>query len=192
MAGDEPMRLREVVSISIVLSLMCSARSTLASTFRPIPLAQLVERSDLVVVATPISSECHWATVGTTQHLVTDFTLEVHWTLQGPDTAGHDIVVRVLGGTSGNLGQIVHGEARLAIGQSSLLFLMGGRDDVLHVFGMAQGHYPLQSDSNGDWRLRTSPGLEGIIKPQLSAAAALSGRKLSEVPDLLVTGEAAP
>ena len=192
MAGDKPMKPRINLFLSLILAATCSVGSTFASTFRPIPLSQLVERSDLVVVATPVSAECHWAMIGTTQHLVTDFTLEVHWTLQGADTAGQDIVVRVRGGTSGNIGQITYGEARLAIGQSSLFFLMRGRDDVLHVQGMAQGHYPLTTDANGDWRLVTSPGLEGVLRPQLSATMALSGRKLSEVPNMLVTGEAVP
>jgi len=165
---------------------------TSASTFRPIALARLVEQSEVIVVAMPISAECHWATIGSVLRLVTDFTLEVDWTLQGTSVTGEDIVVRTLGGSDGNLASLVYGEAQLAIGQSSLLFLVRNRDSELHVLGMAQGHYPLQIGESGEWQIATSPGLEGVTQFQLSAAKTLSGRMLSELPGLLQTGGATP
>src|SRR5664280_762554 len=170
---------------ALALGLSCWVCPAWSSTFRPMPLSTLVDRSLLVVVATPVSSKSHWATIGSTARLVTDITLEVAWTMRGSDSTGHDIVVRTLGGTVGDLAQIVYGEARLAMGQTCLLFLVRGREGALHVLGMAQGHFPLEPDSDGDWRVRPSPGLDGVLKPELSAARALSGRRLSEVPKLL-------
>ncbi len=70
-----------------------------SSTFRPMPLSTLVQRSTSVVVATPVSSKSHWATLGSTSRVVTDITLEVAWSLRGVDSTGQDIVVRTLGGT---------------------------------------------------------------------------------------------
>jgi len=186
------MRFRGIVLLTIILGLFGWANFSSASTFRAIPLSRLVKQSDLVVVATPIAFECRWATIGASQRLVTDFTLEVHWTLRGADIAGEDIVVRTLGGSWGNLGQIVHGEARLAIGQTSLLFLKRSRDSSLHVLGWGQGHYPLSIDADGEWRLGTSPGLEGVLESQQSAAKSLSNQRLIEVQSLMEASEAEP
>jgi hypothetical protein len=121
--------------------------------------------------------------------MVTDVTLEVAWTLRGKDNAGKDIVVRTLGGTVDGIAQIVYGEARLAIGQASLLFLVEGSENTLHVVGMAQGHYPLEPDAAGEWRVRKSPGLDGVLKPEQSAAQTLSGQRLMDVPKLLEAQE---
>ena len=160
-----------------------------ASTFRPIPLAKMVEASSLVVVATPVSRETHWAMTGSMARVVTDVTLEVAWTLRGNDSTGQDIVVRTLGGTVGDVGQIVYGEARLVLGQSCLFFLMVGRDGAYHVLGMAQGQYPLEPDNEGDWRVNASPGLEGVLEPQISVVGALLGRRLMDIPNLLESPE---
>jgi hypothetical protein len=178
--------------ILAVLALAFSVGTAWSSTFRPMSLSKLVEQSTSVVVATPVSFSSHWATAGSTSRVVTDVTLEVAWTLRGNDITGQDIVVRTLGGTVGGVAYLVHGEALLRVGQTCLLFLVQSRDGALHVLGMAQGHYLLDPDSNGDWRVRPSPGLEGVLNPQLSAAQSLSGRRLSEVSRLLDEQETTP
>ena len=176
----------------LILAALAWAGTASSSTFKPIPLSRLVERSSLVVVATPIAYSTHFATLGKTSRLVTDVTLEVSWTLRGQDSTGKDIIVRTLGGTIDGLAQIVYGEARLAIGQTSLLFLAPDRDQVLHVFGMAQGHFPTAPDDKGDWLVTRSPGLEGVLRPELSAVEALAGKRLLDVPHMLDAAEAAP
>lgn len=156
-----------------------------ASTFRPIPLSVMVEQSMLVVVATPVSHQARVVASGSRQRVVTDFTLEVAWTLRGEDCAGKDIVVRTLGGTVGAVGQIVYGEARLVLGQSNLLFLVIGRDGTYSVLGMAQGQFPLEPTEGDDWQLRSSDGLHGVLDVQRSVARTLAGRRLSEIPAIL-------
>ena len=176
----------------VALYLACSATHAWSSTFRPLTLSKLVHQSTSVVVATPVSFSSHWAAMGARSRVVTDITLEVAWTLRGHDSTGKDIVVRTLGGTVGGIAQLVHGEAQLRVGQTCLLFLVPGRDGVLHVLGMAQGHYPLAADGHGDWRVTPSPQLDGIANPELSAPQILSGRRLTEVSDLLKAQESAP
>ena len=178
--------------LALSLGLVSWVGTAWSSTFRPMPLSKLVARSTAVVVATPVSFKSHWAQMGSKSRMVTDVTLEVAWTLRGKDSAGKDIVVRTLGGTVDGIAQIVYGEARLAMGQASLLFLVDGSDSTLHVVGMAQGHYPLETDSDGEWRVRKSPGLDGVLKPELSAAQILSGRRLMDVPKLLEARESTP
>ena len=150
----------------------------------------LAKESTLVVVATPVSATSHWATVGSTSRVVTDVVIEVGWTLRGDDSTGRQLVVRTLGGEVGGIGQIVYGEARLTIGQTCLAFLVSGHDGELHVLGMAQGHYPLEPISDGDWQITPSPALDGVLRPDQSATQALAGRRVSEVPDLLRSHEA--
>jgi len=186
------MNYRGTILLAVTVALSCWVGPTSASTFRPIPLSRLVQQSNWVVVATPVSFECHWATVGSGSRLVTDFTLQVHWTLRGVDVAGQEIVVRTLGGSWGNLGQVVHGEAHLAVGQTSLLFLKRGHDNALRVLGLGQGHYPVAIDTNGDWRLTKSPGLEGVLDEQHSAATLLFNQRLDEVKVLLEKSEVTP
>jgi len=163
-----------------------------SSTFKPVSLSRLVERSELVVVATPVSHSTHWATLGSTSRLVTDFTLEVSWTLRGRDVTGEVVVVRTLGGTANGLAQVVYGEARLVLGQTSLLFLVPDKEGALHVLGMAQGHYPTEPDDKGEWRVKESPGLDGVLRRELSAVHELSGKRLLDVPSLLDNAEAVP
>jgi hypothetical protein len=177
---------------ALALAGLAWAGSAVSSTFLPLSLSRLVKRSTLVVVGNPISSQSHWAMVGTTERVVTDVTLEVSWTLRGRSVTGQDIVVRTLGGTVDGVAQIVYGEARLGIGQSCLLFLVPDPSGVLQVMGMAQGHYPTRPDERGEWRILKSPGLEGVLRPELSAIEALDGQRLMEVPQMLDSAEASP
>jgi hypothetical protein len=186
------MKSGEKFMLAVMLSSGFFVGRAWSSTFRPMPLSKLVEQSTSVVVATPVSFSSHWTTMGSTSRVVTDVTLEVAWTLRGNDSTGQDIVVRTLGGTVGGIAHLVHGEATLRAGQTCLLFLVPSRDGALHVLGMAQGHYPLQVDSRGDWRVVPSPGLDGVVNPESSAPQILSGRRLLEIPALLDTQENAP
>jgi hypothetical protein len=187
------MRIRDrIYALALIVGYITLLAPAQASTFRPVSLARLVERSDSIVVATPVAFECRSALAGKNQQLVTDVTLEVHWTLKGADLTGSDIIVRTLGGTADGVARIVYGEARLSIGQTSLIFLNHGRDGEFHVLEMAQGHYPVRADKNGEWRVNPSQGLEGVIEPQLSAAAMLVGKRLTDVPQLLVSAQVAP
>jgi hypothetical protein len=169
-----------------------AAPRAVASTFLPVTLSQLTDRSDVVVVATPIASKCRWAQIGKHQQLVTDMTVEVHWTLRGPDATGSDLVVRTLGGMADGLAHLVYGEARLTVGQTSLMFLKRGRDGELHVFGMAQGHYPVVVDEVGEWRVETSPAFEGVMQADQSATAQLAGRRLTDVSWLVQGAQVQP
>jgi len=121
------------VILVVALYLAGSATRAWSSTFRPMPLSKLIERSTLVVVATPVSFNSHWTTMGSTSHVVTDVTLEVDWTLRGNDFTGKDIAVRTLGGTVGGVAHMAYGEAPLRVGQTFLLSLVSSRDDARAV-----------------------------------------------------------
>ena len=186
------MRIYRMFMRTVVLTSLAWVGLAWSSTFNPMPLSRLVKRSAAVVVATPVSRSTHWATLGTASRLVTDYTLEVSWSLRGKTVAGEDIVVRTLGGIENGLVTLVHGEARLALGQTSLLFLAPDGKGIMHVLGMAQGHYPTEPDENGEWRVKQSPGLDGVLRQDLSAVHELAGKRLLDVPGLLQSAEVAP
>lgn len=175
---------------ALLLVSFLATSPTQASTFRSISLETLLDRSAFVVVATPVSANSHWAQLSAGKpRVVTDFTVEVAWTLRGEESTGKVMVVRTLGGTVGGLGQIVYGEAQLKIGQATLLFLAAGTDGSYTVTGMAQGQYPLEASTDGSWKVRASSGLDAIVETATdrskSAVRLLSGRTLSEVPELI-------
>jgi hypothetical protein len=134
----------------------------------------------------------HWVKLGSTKRIVTECVLQVDWTMRGPNSDGQTLSVRTLGGAIDGFSQLVYGEVKFEIGKTCLLFLARGVDRELHVLGMAQGHYPVKPDKNGDWRVAASPFLHGVLKPEKSAAHILPGQRLSDVPQLLSDAEATP
>jgi hypothetical protein len=72
----------------------------------------------------------------------------------------------------------VDGQAQLVLGEACVTFLLQTPDNIHYVNGMAQGHYPLKSDSVR--RLMKSPALPAIINFEASAVKALAGSELGE------------
>jgi hypothetical protein len=94
-----------------------------------------------------------------------------------------EILVRTLGGKVGKIGQVVHGEALLRIGESAVLFVGDAPDGTPSIAGMSQGHYPLRPDSSGT---RRWPGARGCQSSWgRPAVAKLSGRSLPEARELV-------
>lgn len=152
-----------------------------ASVANAVPLERLLGVSEQVVVATVTSAHSHYEKVGGSSYIVTDTTLQVDHVIDGPSgLAGQPIVVRTLGGTVGDLAQVILGEAVLAKGSTDLLFLRRGKDGSLHVSAMAQGEYVVVSESGGELRLKPSPGLDVMVNPETSAVAVLAGRTLGQ------------
>jgi len=94
--------------------------------------------------------------------------------------------VRTLGGRLGDLGEIVHGEAELALNEPSLVFLTTNADGVELVTAMAQGQYPLALDRSGVPRLQLSRNMPHLLGNGISAAAQLTGRSFTEARALIL------
>ena len=142
-------------------------------------LEHLVRLSRLIVVGTPVAGEGRWEPVGGRRRIVTYHRVRVDEVVTGtnPD---RELSVRTLGGRVGKIGQIVHGAVRLRRGQSSVLFLRDLHAGVLVVTGMAQGHFPLVGDADGQRRLTISPYRGDLADDPDSAARRLSGQTLVE------------
>ncbi len=152
-----------------------------ASVSIALSLDELLEASELAVVAVATERRSRWEKVGSSKRIVTYTKIEVTRSAWG--TASSPLWVRTLGGVVGKIGQYVSGEARIALGSSSLLFLRRSADEPWVVTGRAQGHYPVVKPESGPPRLQLSPD-RGQVRsrrgPSVPASARLDGRTLDE------------
>lgn len=163
------------------------AKVATATTARAVSLQDLVQRSTRVVRSTPLDSFARSEVIGDTQHIVTYSRLRVDEAIHG-DTPETEILVRTLGGTVGAVGEIVHGEAELALNEPCVVFLHTDSQGVEQVTAMAQGHYPLALDSSGALRLRASRNMPHLLRSAGSTAAVeqLSGLGIAEARSLIL------
>ena len=153
-------------------------RAAQATLFRGLSLPDLVNLSELIVLATPLDASSHWEMLGGRQRIVTDTRVRVEDVVAKSAPADGELLVRTLGGTVGERAALVYGEAALFLNQTSLLFML--RDaGVLRVAGMAQGHYPLFSDANRVVRLMLSPHAPELVGEGEPAMHILPGQELS-------------
>jgi hypothetical protein len=161
-----------------------------AGVFLAAPLEQLVETSDFVVVATVTDIDGHYEDINGQRRIVTDVSLQIDYALERADGSRRIepkmVTVRRLGGTVGEVTEVVYGEAVLLPGSTNLLFLNEDEEHRFYVNAMAQGEYVLQSDDSGELLLRPSPGLDFIVKREQSAVTELAGRSLSQAEALVV------
>jgi hypothetical protein len=159
-------------------------RHARASVARAVPLEALTRRSRHVIVGEPLDAYSVWERIGARKHIVTYTRVRAHEVLAGKDPDSDELLVRTLGGTVGDLGELVHGEAALRIGHRSVVFTMPSRD-ALAVTAMAQGHYPLRRDSAGSERLLRSPHASELLDEPGSAVKRLPGLRIAETRSLL-------
>jgi len=141
-------------------------------------LDEIVAASTFVVVGTASEKKSQWEDLPGGRRIVTYTKIKIDRSIVG--AAGSEVWVRTLGGAVGELGQAVSGEAQIATGTRSVLFLMK-RGDVTLVTGMAQGHFPVVLDDKGASRLRRSPDAGTQVQtpgPVIAARDALVGKTL--------------
>ena len=171
-----------VASVGVLGAVM--SRPALASLARALPVAELVGRSRHVLVGEPLDAYSVWEQLGPRKHIVTYTRVRAVELLAGADPAQDELLVRTLGGRVGELGELVHGEAMLTLGERSVLFVMPTRD-ALGVTAMAQGHYPLRRDNAGAERLRRSPEAAELLHEEGSAVKRLTGLQIAEARSLV-------
>jgi hypothetical protein len=151
-----------------------------AHTARALTLDDLMAISTYVVVATAGERRSVWEDLPSGRRIVTYTRLAVERAVAG--APGTELWVRTLGGAVGNIGQAVPGEAQIATGSRSLLFLYEA-SGVVVVAAMAQGHYPIVADDKGVARLAPSPDTGMLVArpgPLLLARERLVGASVEE------------
>jgi hypothetical protein len=156
-----------------------------ATTARAVSLHDLVQRSARIARTTALESSAHTEDIGGTRHIVSYTRLRVDDLIHGA-SGESEILVRTLGGRIGELGEIVHGEAELALNESCLVFLHTNPDGIEQVTAMAQGHYPLALDAAGAPRLHASRNMPHLLGSAPSAVAQLNGLRFTEARSLIL------
>ena len=155
-----------------------------ASLSRAVRVEELVARSRHVLLGEPLEAHCQWERIGDRKHIVTYTRVRTHELLGGADPEQDELLVRTLGGRVGELGELVHGEARLRVGARGVLFVTPA-SGVLAVTAMAQGHYPLQRDNAGTELLSRSPAASELLDEADSAVRRLTGLRVPEARTLV-------
>ncbi len=169
-----------LAATGVVVATAAFERKARASLSRGLTLAELVAQSAHTVVATALDARSDWALIGGKRRIVTDTRIRIEETLAGKPPAPSEMEVRVLGGIVGALGERVDGQAELVLGEPAVAFLMPISPVLAYVTGAAQGHYRLLADAQKLLRLRPSPHLPLLLRPEESAAAALTGTTLDQ------------
>ncbi len=150
-----------------------------ATTLLAMDLPTLSGRADRVLLGTVEKVESHY--LGDSRsYIVTDVTIRCERELLGVP-AGSRFVVRHLGGSVGELGQRVHGEAAYRVGEQVLLFASQRGGDY-YALGMAQGAMHVYRDERGIARVDVQLGEGELVAPSgQPLAASPAGRTLDEV-----------
>lgn len=110
-----------------------------ASVSRAVRFADLVRAARAADLVTPTEQHAVWEN----GRIYTYTRVRVDRAIAGDLGAGADAWVRTMGGRVGDVGQIVDGEAALAVGQPTLLFLQAGPTGAYEVTARAQGQFAL-------------------------------------------------
>lgn len=150
----------------------------------------LLRESTAAAIVTPTESQSVWED----GRIYTYTSVHVDRAIAGDLTAGTDVWVRTMGGVVGKIGQRVEGEAVLAQGHASLLFLHTGGNapaGTYQVTARGQGQFPVvasvdpaapphlvRSTAAG---VLVAPSVVGPVPNRVLAADVVHGRIVDDV-----------
>jgi hypothetical protein len=178
-------RRRVLGAIGVGCAALATPRLGFATTARAITLPELVGLSQFALVGTATDAQSRWETVGASRRIVTYTRIEVTQPIDGRPPPDTSLLLRTLGGRVGDIGQLVHGEARFELGAPSVVFIAPDEDGVFGITAMAQGHYPLGTDADAAVRLRVSPNIPALTRVEGSAVQRLVRRTVVEAESLV-------
>lgn len=170
-----------MLGMSACGALICFGSPASATVVHAVSLPALVKSSRRIAVVRALASECHFEEIGRRRRIVTDTRVRVEELVAKGEGMAVELLVRTLGGSVGELGERVQGQAMLATGEPCVAFLLEGPDGIHYVNGMAQGHYPLRGTATR--KLVQSPDLADIVDMNSSAVKQLVGVSLGEASD---------
>lgn len=124
-------------------------------------LAEMVTEADHIVVVTGVTETSRWDRFG---RIVSDMQLHIGDVVKGPLKAGNNVVVTRLGGSIGDLGMSVAGEAGVGPGERAVLFLDELDDHrTLRVSNMSLGRFPVVTEHGVPTVLPSGAGLALVV-----------------------------
>jgi hypothetical protein len=146
----------QLVVLAALLGIVTSAH---ASLLRAMGLAELVSRSDRIVVGKVVAVTAAWDP----RHLkiISSIELEIAEAWKGPEAGSRRVTIVQPGGSVGEIEMTVHGMPSFAVGETSLLFLRG--QGHFQVVGMGQGKRLVTWDKAGKQWLAHGPDADGVV-----------------------------
>jgi hypothetical protein len=135
--------------------------------------------SSQIWVGTALEKHCEWVSTRSGRHIVTHTRLRCESVVRATASESTEIWVRTLGGHVGRIGQTVHGEADLSVGEQNVVF-MRRSDSAYHVTARAQGQFTIREPKSGKFVLSASPNLAELVNAKSSAVKRLAGLELAE------------
>jgi hypothetical protein len=179
-----------VASVS-PLAVAITAGDAYASVSIAVTWEGLLRESTAAAVVTPIESHSVWEN----GRIYSYARARVDRRVAGDLGPGSEVWVRTMGGIVGKIGQLVEGEAVLAPGQPSLVFLRAAPMGVMEVATRGQGQFPIVAgDANGPARVIRNHAVGALVAPQAVASSAVTrlaadvvhGRPVDEVTNEIV------
>jgi hypothetical protein len=185
--------------LGVPLSLSLAATRAEASVSIAVSVAGLVQTSTAVALVTAIESKSGYEG----QRIFTYTHVLVDRPIAGDIATGADVWIRSEGGIVEHVGMHVDGEPALAVGKSSLLFLLPAMNGTTPVAGLyevtarGQGQFPVVIDApTGRARVIRSATTGVTLKPKTSAMADTGSTNASSAaaslssPNVRLAGEA--
>jgi len=128
--------------------LICSHdASLLYSTTVVVPsFDDLVNNSEVIFEGTVLEIKSKWVGENQTRRIETDFTFKVDELLKGT-IEGNTYVLKVLGGTVGDVSMVVEGAPNFKLSDRSLLFVTKNGMQFVPLVGIMHGHYKIKKDA---------------------------------------------
>ena len=156
-------RLTPLLLLTLLLAPLFFGSAARATSLVRLGLESMTARAHCVAYATVEEVRARFAD-GAGGTIVTDVRLRVRRGLLGA-TDGELITVQHLGGVVGEIGQIVHGEARYRVGEE-VVVLAARRPGGLFAVGMSQGALHVRRDEAGIQRVHAElRGAEFVPPP---------------------------
>ena len=132
--------IQSVRVLGLVCVLAAAARPARAAVVQPLDLPDLCHDATLIVHGVVAGEESAWRD----GHIVTRVTIAVQKTLKGAQK--RSVVISLLGGVVGGIGQVAPGEATLSTGEEVVLFAEPSGAGELRPVGLAQGLFHIGKD----------------------------------------------
>jgi hypothetical protein len=163
------------------------ATSAKASVSIAVAFDDLVGRAHAVALFTPAEAMSTWEG----GRIYTYTRVHADTGIAGDIGTGGEAWVRTLGGTVGNIGQSVEGEAVFTIGKQTLLFLQHGPAGAYEVTARGQGQFVVKADETTKLMKVYRAGSPGMLLPPQAPEAAKAATQHA-TPDIRVTTIRAP
>lgn len=149
-----------LIAVSFILAAIIIAIPVAASSAPPLPLDELVKKSDYIVIGTFTDKESYWEEVGQGRIIFTNFTLAVEKVIKG-ESKVEEITVVGGGGEVDGIRSYTTAGASITLNTRVIVFLTRYKegDDRFYVMGANQGIQYLDSK----WQYWEEGGRERYI-----------------------------